>query len=573
MYRPQLTVSIIVCTIFTEVSIATGSKLGDMASHIRFNLQLLEMFFLAHGLSTFVNLFIFPTTSRDVAFTDIKKYLISAGEVLLAETAYVASLERSPLLDPYVQDKDRKVNQSQHIAENLTTSEQEDDAEYNALKASVSSLSQIHGKLRSNIALAKQDVGYSRISADDLEDFLQCFRRLILPLRGMTVLMSIFRRICETREWGIFNDTPSNLIADTISRDSRIELVRQEWKSIFHDFRRPVDDISRIMQEGIRHVSLSLGLEDPSSFQRLYSRPRPVSKRADTDVRVEAERLAMPGAPDFKAHFENHIEKFHARRGMNLAKWLERRDIDSTKLHYKDPGQPCRPDPSEQDVDDTNREQFFVILYMQYLFHDLSDAVLDLVRLADKVTSAQKRFMFPNSRRLKKLVLNFLKEQQKPEDMSTHPIDDTVMNQTLSERSHTLNQARGSRPMGTQRTALGDMASTALDILGSSQSFFGFRVSCAVLSVVIVGLLARTQKWFFNQRGLFCVVFIPFTMAPSSGETLALFVFRVIGTAIAVGVAIVNWYIAYGHAAGVITFFFIFTFIEVSRSTTYAKPC
>lgn len=509
-YYPQFTTSVVVATIFAEVTITVGVQLSTMASHIQFIVQFLEMFFLAHGFCTFTNLFLFPQSARDIAFADIKRYLSMAQEVLTAESAYVESLAQTPILD-----------------ETNATIEREHNAEYKVLKSRVNALSDLHSKLRADIALAKKDAGWSSISAADLDNILRDFRKLILPLRGMTVLMSIFRGLCERRGWAIFEDTIRSREKVPLEHDSS---EREEWKAIFHDLSGSVNDINSIMEGGLRHVSLCL--DEPRRVSRI----------------PEPEHGTLPGNEGFLDHFEQQVTAFHARKGINFVRWLRRKgytidDGDHLKVLRNLP---------EQTLSERDREQYFVILYMQTLFHSLSDAILDLVRFSEKKRQAPKYLVIPSSKHVRKLVTNFIEDGTQ---------DDTT-GEALVLPHEDKNRPRAQSRLG----AVGNFISAMSDVLGGNQSFFGFRVACAVLTVVIVALLERTQQWFFNQRCLWAAVFIPFSMAPSSGETLSLFLFRMIGTAIAVVVAIVNYYVVDGRPAGIIVFYFVFTYIEVSTA-------
>lgn len=522
-----------------------------MAAHTQFVVQFLEMFFLAHGFCLFVNIFVFPESSRDVVFAEIKRYLSFVRSVLSAESFYVESLAKSPILG----------FDNGAVSSTGRSMEREHNSEFKTLKSEISSLSELHSRLSANITLAKKDVGWSTISGDDLDELLRLFRRLILPLRGMTVLMSIFRRLCERRGWAIFEDTvqtAGSLCSEKLSPEDD-NFDKEEYREIFVDLSESVNDINAILGSALRHVSHSLGLEKHSILGPIWKLHR-TRKKADLD---DAE--AQPGGTKFGHHFEAQIRDFHARRGFNLVKWLQRKGfvIDNTtddiiKAIHNLP-------IKRQNLAERNREQYFVILYMQNLFHGLSDAVLDLVKFSDRKSpikpDAKKHLVFPSQKRLTKFVKNFLSD------------DDNQNDPAESSRLTTLPTGSSYRPAvstahQSRRHTIGSYLATASTVLAGHQSFFGFRVACAVLSVVIVALLKDTQKWFFNQRCLWAAVFIPFSMAPSSGETISLFMFRMIGTALAVGVAIINWYIVNGNPAGVIVFYFGFTFVEVRSNLT-----
>jgi hypothetical protein len=104
---------------------------------------------------------------------------------------------------------------------------------------------------------------------------------------------------------------------------------------------------------------------------------------------------------------------------------------------------------------------------------------------------------------------------------------------------------------------LGDYLRAILRPLTSESSKFGFRVVFATMSIGILGFLQQTQRFFVTYRLVWAMVMIPISMSPTSGNAIYGFLGRVLGTAFAMGMAEINWYIVDGKRAGVIVFFFM----------------
>jgi Fusaric acid resistance protein-like/Putative ER transporter, 6TM, N-terminal/Aromatic acid exporter family member 2 len=517
----------------------------------------LQIFFLGHGLATGVALLVFPISSRDIAFDDIREYLAAAQRVLMAEAAYIQGFQRSKILNPDKPDINHQATEEREFQELKARREpirKAHNSETNELRAALNALSSIQAKLRADLALAKEDVAWTALSPKDLEEMFRDIQNLILPLRGLSVLISIFERLCEWRGWIVFENSPTQSAPawQQEGNESREEdyRERQEWSTIFRNFRRPIEDLSQDMQSALQHVSIVLELNKRSLFSRRKSRD------------VEAKGAVRPGDPAFGKYYATKTVQFHQRKGMTLAKWRQSKGFDSAETVNDPPSLTKVPTTLKRN----DEEQLFVILYIEHLFHGISDAILDLVKFADGhcVTNPEthKRLIVPGWKRITKLMRNFLNEVDTPDDLNVGnsrvaPSHIVVVGNGLGLKYHPEHL-----PPKNRWQVMGNHLRQISHFFASSQSNFGFRVSCAVLTVAIVGLLKDTQTFFFNQRCSWAMVLITFSMTPTSGQSLSSFMFRMIGTTIAAIIGIVNWYIADGQPSGVLAVFYIFTFFE-----------
>jgi uncharacterized membrane protein YccC len=97
--------------------------------------------------------------------------------------------------------------------------------------------------------------------------------------------------------------------------------------------------------------------------------------------------------------------------------------------------------------------------------------------------------------------------------------------------------------------------------LQSSESAFGFRAACATMSIAIIAFLRDTQTFFVEQRLVWALIMVAISMTPTAGQSIFQFILRIAGTAIAMIVAWLMWYIPGQHTAGVLVFLFIFVAI------------
>lgn len=509
-----------------------------MTDYVQLVTQMLKMFFLAHGFVTVVNLIIFPTTSRDASLQQIRSYLSVASDVLSAEAAYVRSLERG---------------QPQSLVTCIDINEehgevcfQSDTPEHVALSKAISTMSLLHGKLRTSVSFAKKDIGWSTMSADDFGVIEEIFRKLVVTLRGMASMMPVFRSLCEGRGWGTFTN-PHGTKSDPFSARMQGEgqnddIDRLEWRAIFSDIQQPVDEIIAIMLEGLRHVSISVGFQKSTVLESVISNGK---RNSDSDP--ESAIGPLPGNAFFVADFQGRLDNFHEKRGISFRKWKDRNHTLHTKENRASSGSRT---PTAERVD-IKMEQMFVILFMHNLFHHIANIILELAKFTDSKNPGitEKHLVIPTTHRLWKLLRQLGKVDGLQDDCEntggqTSSVIGTDLARVVSRR--TVQKSRRSwrkvlRPVTTSMIKVSK-------IIGSRESLFGFRVAMAVMSVVLVGLLQPTQTWFYNQRGLWALVFIPYSMAPNSGETISMLLFRLVGSGAAIAVAIVNCEISVNQA-------------------------
>lgn len=528
-YHPQYAPSAAICSIFAEVTIGIGAQLTTMTEYTQLVTQMLEMFFLAHGFVTAANLLFFPITSRAASLNNIKSYLCIAGDVLMAEAACVRSLESTQ-------------PRARHSHENSDPEHGEspspgDSPDQILLTKLIASISHLHGTLRSSISFAKKDTGWSTISGDDFVFIEESFRKLVVTLRGMASLMPIFENLCNGMGWntsvsfdGAGTDSYGSQNRDGEKHD---ENNRLEWLAVFSDMQGPVDEITHIMLEGLQHVSICLSLQE-----RAISPPEAANRNRKSDPDPEPTSDFSPGSASFIPHLRRKLDGFHETRGAAFPKWKNRNDG-----HKMEENDNLWPQLHMGGNHDTRMEQMFVVLFLQHLFHHVAEIVFELADFADgKNPYTRKKYLVhPTSHRLWKLFRQLDKEDGSQEDREN---DHTQASPTIgADLARVVSRRSVKRTRRSWKGLLHPLFSSisrVSKVIGSRESLFGFRVAMAVMSVIIVGLLEPSQTWFYDQRGLWALVFIPYSMAPNSGETISMLLFRLAGAGAALVVAIVN---------------------------------
>ena len=524
-----------------------------MSSIIHFDAVFLEAFFIGHALSTAVNLLVLPKSSRDVVFDDVRQYLKGIQDVLSAEKEYVSSFERSAVLTWLAAPVSNGAEKPKALV--MTRKHEEE-----TLEGAIRTLAGVHSKLQADLPLAKRDIAWAVLTPADLSNLVRLLRDVFLGLRGMTILAPMFEKICEWRGWAdetIPSQNRSRLWQterhSSVDEDS---VERQDWQNIFRNFRGPIEEVRSDVEAALIHVALVLGLE--------HHKPETPNNTDDP----EGKACAYPGDSTFVEHFHKQVHEFHGRKSNTLRRWYKTKQ--SSKVHE---------DHQESDsislltFSREDQEQFFVILYMQHLFHTLLDSTFALVRFAEdhRASSSERQLIVPGRRKLSKFLRNLFKEQDTTVDIdvgnsSVPPTHVVALGDAFGIKRHPEHLP----PTNTWQV-LGDGLRKVSRFVSGQQSMFGLRVACAVMCVAIVAFLESTQTFFFNQRILWATIIIAFSMAPTSGQAFSLLLFRIIGSTGAACLSIANWYIVDGHPAGVLVFFYIFTFIEFYFAIKYPK--
>ncbi len=188
---------------------------------------------------------------------------------------------------------------------------------------------------------------------------------------------------------------------------------------------------------------------------------------------------------------------------------------------------------------------------MEYLLWSICNAVLQLVRFADSKmedgTMKEKHLVFPNSKRAMKWLASALKE----EDSNAH--DEAIDNTESGTRSVDIGASFRTKkdpehlPPANAWEKFGNSLGVIPRILGSAESAFGFRVACATLSIGIVAFLDDTQQLFIQQRLVWAMIMVAIGMTSTAGASVFGFCGRVAGSAIAMVMSLVNYYIVGGN--------------------------
>jgi hypothetical protein len=486
--------------------------------------------------------------------------------MLKTQTAYMESLETIDpisLHEKHVQDAKADPKKAKKSG---PTPGALDTPAADAMKSTFLKLMELHTKLNADITPAKREPAIGKLSSKDITHMWKQLRMTFVPVLGLSSSIDILRRHAEQNQWANSDLSPEKEEA----RKTQVETLHMMMKTL-HE---PFEEMKGAVSAGFKHVMITLELTKV-----------PKKKKLD-DEEDHAEKSDSPGSPGFAAFLKEKIDDFHKSKQTTLEQWCHKKGIripDNFFNHSYRPEEDSGLD--EESVPDRLRRQLFFVLHMEYMLFRAGQATLDMVLFADQMKADGKlkhnKFIFPGSRALYK----WLKAALGQEDISKNSeyltdMEDSAM-QTLfmgSEFGRRLDPEH--LPPRNLGEKIGDRIRKIPNFFRTPASAFGFRVTCASMSIAIINYLHDTQQFFQKQRLLWSMIMIAISMSRLAGQSTFNFVLRVVGTAIvslqarpmvgtfaltsffqAMVASYIIWYIVVGNAAGVIVFLWIWMLI------------
>ncbi|KAF2673859.1 hypothetical protein BT63DRAFT_410811 [Microthyrium microscopicum] len=254
---PQLTIPLLISTIFSIVAISNGPELMLGHNSLILCKQLLYCYLTGFGISTVVSLAIFPRTSRSVFIESSHQFAVLCRDLLQKE-----------------QDLLRSSGES-------AKSTKEDNSERNVRGGAVKSLAMrmisSMSSLRDELHFASQEIAIGRHDYADLENLLHRLESLMVPILGLSK-MSDFTLVSEPFSERL--TSPAGLTDATVlvfknaikHLDSALQLVRSlpNANGLFSPsgIIIPGNDENKDYDEKLEHILVHLNAEMASKINR-----------------------------------------------------------------------------------------------------------------------------------------------------------------------------------------------------------------------------------------------------------------------------------------------------------------
>ncbi|KAF1921458.1 hypothetical protein BDU57DRAFT_544942 [Ampelomyces quisqualis] len=534
---PQIAFPTIMYAILVNVAATNGFLFRTTAQCEAFIARLLEAFLTGFAIATGVSLFILPVTSRKVVMKEVTGYIGLLRAALGAHKTYIHSLEHSDMFGKtYIPEQKNKKD----------SAKPELKPEVETIKKTIGAIQELHGKLTADLPFAKREIAYGKLSPDDLEAIFKKLRAIMMPMLGLSLVMDLFERGAELNHW---SDDDNDL-----EREEQRKKAVSEWNDMFKYLHEPFGDIFQALDDGLAHVLIRLGLA-----------PKPKKKKGDTQHDEEAKGDSIkPGDANFAAHLEKKAAVFFSQKEPTLRHWVESKGIKVRSDYFSSPesldDEALKRLPSIT-TRKRDQRQLYVLLYVIFLLNSIGRSTLEFVTFADEhdQAKAKSKVMWPGAKRFKKWIKSIFSSQDANQDDET-----TIAGIDRSNTTVYMGDAYKSRKdpehllPANAWEKFGNGIRSISHFLRSPESAFGFRAACATMSIAILAFLRDTQTFFVEQRLVWALIMVAISMTPTAGQSVFQFVLRIAGTAIAMIVAWLIWYIPGQHTAGILVFLFIF---------------
>jgi hypothetical protein len=196
------------------------------------------------------------------------------------------------------------------------------------------------------------------------------------------------------------------------------------------------------------------------------------------------------------------------------------------------------------------------------MLYSSSRAALSLVRFADERAASgklsRKRLVVPGSKQFRKWILSFFEAQ---DDHGEDSVDGGYRRQMVLDLGQAYQKRKDPEhlPPENMSERIGEFLRVIPSFFRSTQSQFGARAAFATMTVGIIAFVESSRSFFITHRLVWAMIMATMGMSPTAAQTVSNFVFRCIGTILAMIGSMLIWYIPNGNPAGVVVLLFAWT--------------
>lgn len=522
-YKPmELQDPMVAFSIFAIISLTQSCRVISVQEGLDFVKDLLCTFMIGFAIATGVSLFILPLTSRKNVFSGFRAYPPAVTKVLESFKIYIDSLRQGSDSGSDTQTADTsQTTLDRQASETSKTA---------AVATALQSLQGLHDRLHAELFYASREVAWGKLDATDIKIIIAHLRPILLSVAG--IVMSI-PFIDKSASGKILSGT---LLGGSDLGTSQSRPMSCFWNRYLESLDQNIAIVIELTNLGMQHSFVVLGVLSKAMAS------------AENDLEANSNGV-KPGQRDFANHLKARIKHFSSRHGCT-------EDLFTTSCSQQTPSYRCRC--NETTCSSPTKEEILVALSLENLEDTALAAVHGLVDLAEQMEQAGKmqraRLILPGTAQLIAwLSFDTLfsgTTSQKHNSVEEEPDDPNARHrEELSDPEHL--------PASSTWQRLGNRLQSLSHMMSSDQSVFGFRAACASFTVGILAYLHQTQQFFTQQRLVWAMIVVVLGMSPSTGASVFSFIWRLIGTVVALVLSLVVYYIADGKTAGVIVFLYI----------------
>ena len=355
---PQYALPSFIWAIVANVSLMFAPQFGSMQQAAVFCTSMYITQLTGLAVSALVSLFVFPLTSREILFADMRDYIVASRAVLRANMKYLKSLENSDMF---------ALRRTNTFRERATRSPEAED-----LRRKTQALTAAQAKLYTVLPFAKSEIAVGKLGPDDLKQAFHLLREILVPAVGLNVMSDLFERISEEGGWDRSKSFANLPISEAANETEKARIMAvQEWQGLLQTIREPFDSVTELIDEGLQHVALTLRLVKPTDprwcqgdMERTGDRPR-------------------PGDKEFTAYYVQRAEKFKQSKLVILQGWCQVHGIElpddfPTASRDRNINLPEWTGGNMTKRQAPNRRQLVITVFAESLLYNISQRVYDV---------------------------------------------------------------------------------------------------------------------------------------------------------------------------------------------------
>ncbi|KAK4546746.1 hypothetical protein LTR36_001478 [Oleoguttula mirabilis] len=463
---PALLIPTILYNIFMIVQFTSCSRFSTWAECWDLIYLTVRCYYSGVAISFVSGIIIYPVTCRSEIFEVQEKYIHAARGVLNGTVDYLVQLSKPPATPSL---------SSQHSSTDDSVGPDAQIQAGNALKQQMAALKALYIKMHQDLIMAKREVAWGKLSARDINAVSDLFRRVLMPIGGMSHIPDILQRIEEDGGWeplgfGHHTERKMNLDAASSSEMSKnIEYHESIWRAAVGALIEPATTLIEAVNDGLEHAGLQLEII-PRPGTKNFLRWMPGAQRNDkTDADAKGEVIA-PGDSRFSQLLEDKLNEFSVSR---------------------------------------DRQMLYLILYMQQMLYSTGVSVLELCKFSDRLVSegvmSRNRLIIPSVRRLRNWLLSIFDTADAAIADDDRPSSKKEAKLLFGKSTQTTRNIEHLPPQ-TAYARFGVKIRRFQDFLKGPEFGFGFRSACAAMSCAIVAYLHPTQDLFTHYRLIWSVI-------------------------------------------------------------------
>lgn len=510
--NPSLNLPVIVYTIMVNISATYSPLMTSVAALEAFMKQLYVAMLSAFGLAFGVSLLILPTSSRMVASGQLKGLIMLLKGVVKQEQVYLESLEKEDMfavpafisagtgLEDAARVKARKKAQKDAVPNS--------QAEATAVKETIFKIRELLGKIQVDLPFAQREVAWGKLQPKHFKHVTGLLRDIVVATTGIGTIIDIFQRIAEKRGWVTDENTDLELLSDKMNE-------KRVWNGVMRQLHEPFRILAEAIDQGLEHAGIVLELlPDPrkDAKKKKINKTNKKDKKSKADVDVEAKGdLVNPGDPEFANILRSKVRVFHTVRKEILHAWARENGLAHDNIDDVDMF-------SANEVKHQHeRQQLFVLLYIETLMQAAGVAVLKLVEYADNRTEdgsmARNHLVVPKNKRLKEWFTSILENRDRSQDQNADLFDPGLAVVYTGSGFTQRNPEHRAPTTAWQRA--GEVLRKASRLISSRESGFGLRCACATMTIGIVAFLEDSHVFFQQQRLVWAMIMVALAMTQS----------------------------------------------------------